>query len=45
MYHVFKEISNDDDSQTLDQLYNDLNSDDGSKIQKVFDLFKMLMLM
>ena len=40
MYHVFKEISNEDDSLTLDQLYNDSNSDDGSKIQKVFDLFK-----
>ena len=40
MYHVFKEISNEDDSLTLDQLYNDSNSDDSSKIQKVFDLFK-----
>ena len=40
MYHVFKEISNEDDSLTLDQLYNDSNSDDGSKIQKVFELFK-----
>ena len=40
MYHVFKEISNEGDSLTLDQLYNDSNSDDGSKIQKVFELFK-----
>ena len=40
MYHVFKEISNEGDSLTLDQLYNDLNSDDGSKIQKVYELFK-----
>ena len=40
MYHVFKEISNKDDSLTLNQLYNDSNSDDSSKIQKVFDLFK-----
>ena len=40
MYHVFKEISNEGDSLTLDQLYNDSNSDDVSKIQKVFELFK-----
>ena len=40
MYHVFKEISNEGDSLTLDHLYNDSNSDDGSKIQKVFELFK-----
>ena len=40
MYHVFKEISTEDDSLTLDQLYNDSNSDDVSKIPKVFELFK-----
>ena len=28
MYHVFKEISNEDDYQTLDQLYNNQNSDE-----------------
>ena len=40
MYHVFKEISNEDNSLTIDQLYNNSNSDDDYKIQKVFNLFK-----
>ena len=40
MYHVFKEISNEDNSLTIDQLYNSSNSDDDYKIQKVFNLFK-----
>ena len=40
MYHIYKEISSVKDSQILDQVYNGSESNDDSKIQKVFDLFK-----
>ena len=40
MYHIYKEISSAKDSQILDQVYNAPESNDDSKIQKVFDLFK-----
>lgn len=40
MYHIYKEISSAKDSQILDQVYNGSESNDDSKIQKVFDLFK-----
>ncbi len=40
MYHIYKEISSVKNSQILDQVYNGSESNDDSKIQKVFDLFK-----
>ena len=40
MYHIYKEISSVKDSQILDQVYNGSESNDDSKIQKVFDLYK-----
>ena len=40
MYHIYKEISSVKDSQILDQVYNGSESNDDSKIQKVFDLFR-----
>ena len=40
MYHIYKEISSAKDSQILDQVYNAPESNDDSKVQKVFDLFK-----
>ena len=40
MYHVYKELSSSEDSQFLDQIYNNSEIEDDIKIEKITTLFK-----
>ena len=40
MYHVYKELSSSEDSQFLDQIYNNFEIEDDIKIEKITTLFK-----